>query len=154
MAGRKSHPLQPSGGVFRQVHALTSLRFSHSEIQTVAGTPFESHEYPELRLRQTGRLQLDRHTGNTADGVRVLCAFKRRRRHPRGSADVARTVRHGAGAVGQTGTVFETAGGMIRKPLAPSPYPQFSVHHAQPYFRRCPRSFPYVVGCRPAVHCN
>lgn len=44
MAGRKGHSLQPSGGVFRQVHALTSLRFSHSEIQTVAGAPFESHE--------------------------------------------------------------------------------------------------------------
>lgn len=74
----KSYPLQPSGLVFREVHVLASLRLSHSEIQTVPGTPFKSHEYPEPRLRQTGRLQLDRHAGDTAGGVRVLCAFKRR----------------------------------------------------------------------------
>ena len=59
MAERKSYPLQPLGGVFRQVHVLASLRLSHSEIQAVAGTPFKSHEYPEPRLRQTIRLQLD-----------------------------------------------------------------------------------------------
>ena len=67
-------------------------RLSHSEIQTVAGTPFESHEYPEPRLRQTSRLQLDRYEGNTSGSVGMLRASERCRRHPRRRADVAGTV--------------------------------------------------------------
>ena len=123
MARRKGHPFQPSGIVCRKINVYASLRLSDSEIQSVTGASSESHEQPQPRLCEAGRLQLDRHSRDAAGGVRMLRAFERRGRDSGRRADVVEAIRLGSRPLERAGTIYGAIGGVIlRITEAASPF--------------------------------